>query len=118
MADSILHFAVGMTLGTALALWPVARVWKSGVRLAEPFAWLLLLSYSLGLWAVVPNLLGRLGCPQGFCSGWWMNIFVLHPIIDAAHPGGMLAGALLTLACFGLQYCLLVAAVAYRVRHP
>ena len=112
MADRAIHFGVGITLGLLIALPRLYRDLKSGNMLAPAFARLLAISCGVGLLAVVPNVLHRMGCSSAFCSGWWMNIFVAHHLIGQLRPGGgALIGQVLIVLCFSSQYALMFAAL-------
>jgi hypothetical protein len=111
VAHSIFHFAFGVFLGTAIGLRSVIVSLCAKSRLSWPTARLLLLSYGLGALAVFPNVLRRMGYPDWFCQGWWMNICLFHPMIDRIRPGGMLIGELVFVACFIFQYMLLLYAL-------
>ena len=111
MAHSSLHFALGMAIANACLLPGLIRAWRSGARLAWRLRNWLLLSYGLGLCAVVPNLLRRAGLQEAFCRGGWMNVFLLHPLLDRIYAGGRILGAGSLIVLFVLQYAVLVAAV-------
>ncbi len=112
MADRLIHLSVGLLMGTLLFLPSVFRRWSSG-RLASAIARLLVASFVMGVFAVIPNILRFLGCPDGFCSGWWMNIFLFHSLLDRVRPGGLLVGGVLVVVCFALQYGLLLLAIVH-----
>jgi hypothetical protein len=59
-----------------------------------------------------PSLLRMAGVPEGVRAGWWMNVFVFHPLINQIKPGGgLLIGEVLILGVFAMQYALLVLAL-------
>ncbi|MFC1452492.1 hypothetical protein ACFLSJ_04010 [Verrucomicrobiota bacterium] len=116
MAHSTLHFSVGMIAGSAVAFHVLARAWRAGRGLARAFAAWLLVSYALGVFAVVPGLLRRLGVPDSICDGWWMNVFLFYPLINRVKPGAMTSGPIALAACFGAQYVILLAALRKLMR--
>lgn len=109
MAHSILHFSAGLAVGT-IGLFPVlaAKLKRYHGTKAVILARWLLLAYALGAWAVIPGIIPHLGLSGAFWSGWWMNIFVFHPLIDRLKSGGMLEGTLLFLSCAAFQYLVLL----------
>lgn len=118
MADRLLHFAVGMTLGVAVFLPAVCHAWQRNAYLSRSVGRMILASLGLGGFAVIPSVLARLGLPVAFCRGWWMNVFVLHPLLDRLRPGGMLIGEVATIALFCCQYVLILIALKYREKQP
>jgi hypothetical protein len=111
MAHSTIHFAAGVALGSAIALPSLIRSWRANDKLAPSFRYWLFLSYGLGVFAVIPGLLRRAGVPDGFCDGWWMNIFLFYPVINAVKSGGMITGGLAIALGFVAQYALMLAAL-------
>lgn len=116
MAHSLLHFTLGLW-AAMLVLLPRLPAWERTGPRARAYGRWLAGAYALALWAIIPNLLRRTGLPESFCSGPWMNLFMLHPIVDQLHPGGMLIGEAVFLAAVALQYLLLLRAIA-RVSLP
>ena len=114
MAHSALHFSLGMLIGSAVSLPPLFRAWFAGRKLARSFAVWILLSAALGILALAPGLLRRIGVPDAACDGWWMNLFVFYPALNKLLHGGTIYGVAAILACFTLQYALLLAALARR----
>ena len=107
-AHATFHFFLGAAAGMGLLLpciWSAARDQRP---LSGPLLRWLLVAYGLGLWAVVPNVLGHLGVPQEICDGWWMNAFLLHPLIDRVQDGGKLLGEVGMTMIFCTQYLVLV----------
>jgi len=111
MAHSVLHFAVGLAAGTALFAHRAVRRLRRGAPLAAPLGRALVLAYALGGWAIVPNLLRRLGVPESVCREPWMNVFFFHPALDRIKAGGVLIGELAVILCFAVQYTVLLAAI-------
>ncbi len=112
MAHSGLHFAIGMAAGMAAAAGPLATAWRARRPLAPAARLWLLASWGLGLWAIVPGLARYAGVPDAVCDGWWMNVFVFYPTLNAALPWkGVPMAAAALLACFAVQYGVVLAAV-------
>ncbi len=115
MAHFAVHLALGLAVGTAALLPRVIRKAASGEKATGVVAGWLAVAWGLGAFAVVPSLLAKLGMPACMCQGWWMNIFVLHPLIAGAKSGGMLAGGAVILACFIVQYVVILYALRMRL---
>lgn len=111
MAHAALHFAVGLAAGMAVQAPALRRAWDQGRELAPAVMRWLLVSWGLGFWAIIPSLLRYAGVPAGFCNGWWMNLFLFHPLINHFGPHGTIIGAALFVAGFSFQYAVLVAAI-------
>jgi hypothetical protein len=116
MAHANLHMAVGMTAGVALTIAPVARAFLARAPLARPLGRMLVVTYALGVWALVPNLVTAAGGPPQVHHAGWANIFLAHPLIDARKHGGLLIGELVMVAILVLQYGLLITALSRRSR--
>lgn len=104
MANATLHLAAGLMAGMALAAPRVMRALRARAGMAPAAREALLASWALGACALIPSFLPHLGLPGGFCRGWWLNVFVLHPLLNRAFPGGTLVGELALMACFVAQY--------------
>ncbi len=111
MAQSTLHFAIGMTVGTVAAVPAVATAWRQHKALAGPFLRWLLLSYALGAYATIPNLLRRTGYLPSLWESNWMNLFLLHHLIDHFATIHIVLGELAVGLVVGLQYGLLLLAI-------
>ena len=99
-----------MLVGTAgAAVWAIRAPGRPCSRLLAQW---IFLSYGLGVYAVVPSLLRKAGIPEAICHHPMMNVFLLHPAIDAWRPGGMLIGQLLLVGLFSSQYAALLVAIA------
>ena len=116
MAHSTLHFSLGMIAGTAISLPSLVRAWRQNNRLSIRFLTWFLVSYGLGVYAVVPGLLRRLGLPDAFCDGSWMNAFLFYPLLNVVKPGALTSGPLTLAACFAFQYGLLLLALFSKYR--
>jgi hypothetical protein len=115
MAHAALHFAIGSTLGLALAAPQLRQAWQTGKRLGPATLRCLGLSWGIGILAVVPSLLRYAGVPESSCAGWWMNVFVLHPLLNRLLPPCTLVGTAAFAGTFVAQYALILAAMV-RVR--
>jgi hypothetical protein len=110
MAHSAIHFSVGILAATALSAPSLARAFAARRGLAAAVGRWLVWSYALGLYAVIPSLLRRAGAGETFCRGWWMNLFLFHPLLAHWRGGTVVAAA--ALACtFALQYGVLLGAL-------
>ena len=111
MAHTALHFSLGLAIGTIIPAPSVFKQFMRTGRKSGPLRLWLLASYALGTFATVPNILRSLGVPEIVCSGWWMNLFLFHPLIDRLENGGMLIGELILVGCFSFQYLALLLAL-------
>ncbi len=112
MVDVTFHFGIGLLTGMIATSRPVLAAWRTRRPLAPPIGRALRTGYALAAWAVIPNLLRHAGCPNGFVDGWWMNLFLLHPLIRRLGFGGAPLGAAVLGFAFAVQYALVLAAVA------
>ena len=110
MAHTSLHFALGLAVGTAVFLPFILRAIGRNERAAPLFLRWFLLSYGLALFAAAPNFLRAAGMPARVAGGWWMNVFLFHPLLDHVKKGGALLGELGILLCFAVQYITLLGA--------
>lgn len=117
MAHANLHMAAGMAAATAVTLWPVLSAWRRRAPIARPVGRMLLASYALGAWALVPNLLTSLGLPGSVHRAWWANVFLGHAAIDLRNDGGLLVGELVIVAIVALHFAVLVLGI-WRARPP
>jgi len=118
MSHAAIHVALGLIAGALLTLPRLARAWVRKRPLARACGRWLVLSYALGVYALIPSILGRLGVPPAVCQSEWMNLFLLHPWIRQMGPGGKAVGAAVIGTVFAAQYGLLLLLLAYRQRHP
>jgi hypothetical protein len=84
---------------------------KNNAATAKPIRNWLIAAYGLGLWAVLPGALKRVGV----ADGWWMNVFLLHPLINRMKGGGVLVGEILLVFLFVLQYATILVAIRRRM---
>ncbi len=117
MAHTAVHFTVGAAVAAAWALPSLIHAWRRGEPLAASFRGWWALTWILGVLAVMPPLLRRAGLPESWCESVWMNFFLLHPLIARLPIRGGLAGPLMLLGVFGVQYALLLAALIRSTRH-
>jgi hypothetical protein len=101
-----MHFGLGLAAGAASGL-PFLRAALKEEASRNSRIWLMI-SYLLGAVAVFPSFLGVLGVPETITSGWYMNIFLLHPIMDQLKSGGKLIGETLIVSCFLFQYLMML----------
>lgn len=112
MAHANLHMAAGMALATAVTAWPVVNAITRRRPLARPLARMLVSSYLVGAWAVVPNLLTSAGLPASVHRERWANVFVAHAFIDLRNDGGLLVGELVIVTLLALHFCALLYGIA------
>ena len=104
MAHAALHFSLGMTVAAAATLPHLIHAVRSGVGVASSFRNWVFWSYATGVFGIAPSLLRAIGCPAFFCEGWWMNVFLLHPLLSGMKAGGTIAGPAVLGFCFAAQY--------------
>jgi hypothetical protein len=106
------HFALGLLLGGFISFKKVLETCYHRRPLSPALAWWIGSTYCGGLFAIVPSVCRMAQLPEAFCRGWWMNIFVLHPLVDQWMAGrGLLIGELLIIAIFGSQYMVILLAI-------
>lgn len=114
MAQSTLHFSFGMILGTLGALPPLWRAWRQGRPVARLVGRWCLLSYALGLYAVLPAIIQRLADDPALGSGPWWNLCLLYPLFDRLALPSIVGGELAIATLFGLQYAVILLAIRRR----
>lgn len=104
------HFSAGVAVGTISMLPAFVARWRRGEKLARFLGRRILAAYALGAFAVFPGVLDNIGVPLSIIEGWWMNIFLLHPILNMMIPGGrgLLWGEVVVAMCSILMYALLL----------
>lgn len=108
-AHVYLHFSLGLLLGAFISFKGVLRSWSLRQPLAKPIGWWILCTYCGGFFAIIPSVCRLAHLPEAFCRGWWMNLFVLHPLVDQLMAGrGLLVGELLIVGIFGMQYMVII----------
>jgi hypothetical protein len=120
MAHANFHLAAGIAVGTAVTALPVARAWLASRPVSRPIARMLVASYALGFWAVIPNAITTLGGPASVHHAWWSNVFLGHAAIDRQVEQGLLIGELGIAAAFVAHYALVLLALwrARRLSRP
>lgn len=111
MAHAALHFAAGLAVGMALQSPRLRTALTAGRNIAPTVMRWLGISWGLGLWAIIPSLLRYAGVPESFCGGWWMNLFLFHPLLNHYGPHATIIGAVAFVAGFGFQYAVILAAI-------
>ena len=114
MADSAMHFGIGLAAGAVSGV-PFLRAAFREEMSRNSATWLSI-SYAVGAAAVIPSLLGILGVPESVTSGWYMNVFLFHPIIDQLKSGGALVGETLVVSCFLFQYLMMLLLLRRRLK--
>jgi hypothetical protein len=119
MAHAAVHFAAGLAFGMAAGAPRLASHWRrSGGPLAPTVSRWLAGSWAAGLYALLPGVLDLAGLPGAFCDGWWMNVFVLHPLLNRLFPGGYVIGAGALGVLLAAQYGVVLAALVRARRRP
>jgi hypothetical protein len=116
MAHANVHLAAGIWAGTAVAAVPLVRAWLAGRPVARPIVVMIVAAYGLGLWAIAPNILIKLGL--GLPRARWTDVFVLHATLDHRIRGGLLVGELAIAAAFVIHYVVIIAALVRARRRP
>jgi hypothetical protein len=111
MAHSNLHMAAGMLVGTAVTAPQLIAAWRAHRPLARPIARLLIATYAVGVFALLPNLIGLAVSSPTIHDAWWADLFVLHRTIDRRTERGLLIGELVIAGCFVAQYLLILIAI-------
>src|SRR5262245_11909656 len=109
MADANLHLAAGLAVGSAIGIVPVARAWFAGRPLTRPIGFLIVATCALGVWSILPNLVGKLGVH--IAGHRIADVFVLHTSLDRKTDGGLLVGEMVIAAIMVAQYAIVIAAV-------
>lgn len=112
MAHSAIHFSIGMIAGSIATFPTIITAWRNSTPLAKKIRRWLLISYATGIYAIIPSLLGWIGVPASICQGWWMNIFLLHPLINKIGETGRLFPAIIAVfLCFVVPYLIILVAL-------
>jgi hypothetical protein len=117
MAHAALHFAVGMTAGMVLLAPRLKMAWHTRRQVYAAVKWWILAAWGLGFAAIVPSLLKYGGLPESFCSGWWMNVFLLHPLLNRLLPQNLILASFIFGSLIALQYLFILAAIL-RIKPP
>lgn len=108
MAHTTLHFSLGMAVGMGFGLPGLLRAWRLRSPLSATYAHRFALAVGLGILAIAPALLRRLGLPD---DRWWANIFFAYEFLNRVKPGGQTLGPLVLAFLFAMQYAILLAAL-------
>ncbi|MEI8138321.1 MAG: hypothetical protein WCI03_00480 [bacterium] len=111
MAHAALHFAVGMTAGMVLLAPRLRTAWQTRRHVYAAARWWVLAAWGLGFAAIVPSLLKYGGWPESFCAGWWMNIFLLHPLLNRLLPQNLILASFIFGSLIALQYLIILASI-------
>lgn len=112
MAQSTLHFGIGMLCATALTLRPVWRAWRNKLPLATPIARWCLWSYGIGAVAVIPAMARRLTDVDPTHPLW--NLCIAYPLLDKLPLPSIALGELLMATILAVQYGSILLAI-YRI---
>ncbi|MCK5528146.1 MAG: hypothetical protein KAI74_00570 [Kiritimatiellae bacterium] len=119
MAHSAIHFSIGMIAGSIATFPVVVTAWRANTKLAKKISRWLIISYAAGIYAITPSLLSWIGLSEKFCQGWWMNIFLLHPLINKLETTGRLIPATIAVfLCFVIPYLMILAALFKQHKKP
>lgn len=111
MAHAALHFAAGMTVGMVLLAPRLKQAWETRTQVYPTVKWWILAAWGLGFFAIIPSLLRYAGLPESFCSGWWMNGFLLHPLVNRLLPQNLILASFVFGGLIALQYLVILAAI-------
>jgi len=114
MAQSTVHFSIGMLIGSGYMLPRLRHRWKQSRPLSKTIGCWVLLSYSLGLYATLPAILHRI-TGSDVWTGRWSNIFIFYHLIEKLHMPSIALGELCAASIFAAQYALILLAI-YRLR--
>jgi hypothetical protein len=117
MAQSTLHLSFGMLIGTLLSIRPLWRAWVQDRPVARPIARWCLITLAMGIIAVIPALVRRLGDNPDIGRGAGWNLFLFYPLLDRLPLPSILAGELAAAGLFALQYAVILLAIRRAYRH-
>lgn len=106
MAHPNLHAALGFVIGSAITVLPVAYAWWRHRPMGRPVGVMLLLTYGLGVLAIVPNLLVEIGAFATLEAVPLRDVFVLHRWLDQRASAGLLIGEVILFAHFVMHYAI------------
>lgn len=116
MAHATLHFAAGLSTGMMVMGPSLRRAWDHALELPPSVGRWMAASWGLGFWAVIPSLLHFAGMPDSLCQGWWMNLFLFHPLINQHGPHATIIGSASFVGAFAFQYGVILLAIRSRRR--
>lgn len=111
MAQSTLHFAFGMAIGSAWVFPGLWRRWKQALPMTTTIGRWLVLAYGLGLYASLPSLLRRFTGGAEWSTAGWTNLFLFYPLIEKLDLPSIALGELCIAACSAAQYGLILLAI-------
>jgi len=112
MAHAALHFAAGMTTGMVLLAPRLRQAWQTRTQVYAAVKWWILAAWGLGFTAIIPSLLRYAGLPESFVSGWWMNLFLFHPLLNRFLPQNLILASFLFGSLIALQYGVILAGLS------
>ncbi len=104
MASTPLHFAIGASVGMTLLAPRLRQAWQTRVGLTAATRTWLLTSWACGVGASLPSLLKYVGVSESITTGFWMNIFFLHPLLNAFVSQNYLLGGTALGLTAAIQY--------------
>jgi len=118
MMHSTAHYALGLLLAAAWQGPALRRAWREGRPLARLLGRHLLTAHALGLLAIAPNLLRRVGLSLEISEGPLMNVFLFAPLLNRVFHGGTIWGPAVLGLMLAAQYGLLLLALRRAGRAP
>lgn len=130
MAQSTLHFGIGMICATAFTIKPVLQAWlaakggrqssaavegRSTPTMSTVIARWCLWSYAAGLFAVLPAIARRFTGIEPTRPLW--NVFLAYPLIDRLPLPSIILGELVMGTILASQYAILLLAIHRASRH-
>jgi hypothetical protein len=111
MAQSTLHLSFGMGMGMLGALPPLWSAWRQHRALAKHLARWCIVSYGLGVYAVIPAIIRRLADNPEIGNGVVWNLFLLFPLFDTLNLPSMAIGEMAVGGLFAVQYVTILLAI-------
>lgn len=112
MAHVNFHLATGLLIGSAVTTAPMLRMWILDRPMAIPLLRSLIVSFTLAVWASIPNLLTMLGVASGAVHrSWWADLFLGHAAVDRRVEGGLLIGEVVIAGYLTAMYLLVLLAI-------
>ena len=115
MAQSTVHFSIGMLVGSVYMLPRLRQRWRQSAPLSKTIGYWILLSYGAGIYASIPGILRRISGSDAW-TGWWSNIFIFYHLIEKLPLPSIALGELFAASIFAAQYALILLAI-YRLRN-
>jgi hypothetical protein len=114
MAQSTLHFSVGMLAGSAYMLPRLWHKWMQCQPISKTVGHWILLSSTLGIYATLPGIMRRIS-GSDIWTGWWSNIFIGYHLIEKIPLPSIALGELCSGCIFATQYAIILLAI-YRIK--